>query len=474
MKNHTRKVGRDQVQVHSTTKETSYTHYAGVLTLVEVWQRLGVSEMLSKADIHYGTQEDQAEAMSFVLTMAPFVGARSNTKAAQRFGGEPSKEGLEKDELLSCIVSHPPSQRQVSRFLNVERYDWDQYNLQRLRRLQRVPACVPHRKGVIIVDDMPLAKPHAEEMPYLTPIWDSALKRKVPGYSVVHLYYDAPHRPRYSVYVEPWLKTSVDGTTEPKRRGQYRPALEGEERSKLDIALDALTRYLPLIDKYEAVIFDSWYTARWFCHALTEMGVRWVGEAGADKKFQVGVHYLSVPEIYQAYRTRTRPVKGFKRRVRAVLIPAVIRPDRFTKVAQLLRLVLVIGLTRPRENDKGYKLLVCNQLHWTLRRILRVYSCRPHIEAAHRAGKQHAGWNDFHTRSLAALSCHLMLCLLRCDLLMLSRIWFPVWAKYSLAQTIDHLIGHVAPLTIAEPTQVCIHVTGKPPPALAFRTDHVG
>jgi hypothetical protein len=427
--------------------------------------------MLSEADIHYGMLEDRAEAMSFVLTMAPFVGATSNTKAAQRFGGEPSKEGLEKDELLNRIVAHPPSQRQVSRFLNVERYDWDLYNQQRLRRLQRVPACAPHRKGVIIVDDLPLAKPHAEEMRYLTPIWDSTLKRKVPGYSVVHLYYDALHRPGYSVYVEPWLKTSVDGTTQPKPRGQHRPAREGEERSKLDIALDALTRYLPLFDAYEAVIFDSWYTARWFCHALTERGVRWIGEAGADKKFQVGTHYLSVPEIYQAYRTRTRPVKGFKHRVRAVLFPAVIQPDRCTKVAQPVLLALVIGLTRPRKNDKGYKLLVCNQLHWTLRHILRTYSCRPHIEAVHRIGKQHAGWNDFHTRSLAALSCHLMLSLLRCDLLMLSRIWFPVWANYSLAEIIDHLIGYVAPLTIVDSThQVWILVGGIPPPALAFCT----
>jgi hypothetical protein len=75
MKNHTRKVGSDQVQVRRTAKEVPYTKYAGVLTLAEVWQRLGVSEMLSKADIHYGILEDRAEAMSFVLTMAPFVGA---------------------------------------------------------------------------------------------------------------------------------------------------------------------------------------------------------------------------------------------------------------------------------------------------------------------------------------------------------------------------------------------------------------
>jgi hypothetical protein len=470
MKNHTRESGNDQVQVRVTEQETQQTKYAGALALAEVWQRLDVCAILERASIHYGVEEDRADEMSFVLTTGPLLKTTSIRQAAQRFGGEPSKDELEADLLLSRMVSQAPSQKQLSRFVNTERYQWEQFNRQRVRQLQSLPSFAPHRKGVIIVDDVPLPKPYAADMVYLTPIWDNNLKRKVPGYAAVHLYYYHPHRPGYSLYLEPWLKTSLDGRTKPKPQGARRPALPGEERSKLDIALDALKAYLPEVSAFEAVVYDSWYTARWLGYELTQMQVPWIGEAEANQKFEVNGRYLTVPEIFQCFRTRKRRVKGCKHRVRAVAMQATIRPDQYTKEAQQVQLVLVTGLTKPRKKDKGYKLLVCNQRHWTVRHILRVFSCRPRIEAVHREGKQHAAWNDFHTRRLTALHCHLALSLLRSDLLHLLRIWFPAWAKYSHREAIEHLIGHVAQLTIDETTgQVWVHIHAQHP-VLAFCT----
>jgi hypothetical protein len=470
MKNHTLEIGNDQVQVCATEQQVPCTRYAGSLALAEVWRRFDVPGMLERANIHYGRQDDRAEEMSFVLTTGPLVEASSVRQAAQRFGGEPSKEGMEADELLSRMLSSAPSQRQLSRFTNTERYDWKQFNRQRVRRIKSLPQFVPHRKGVIIVDDLPLPKPYAEEMAYLTPIWDNNQKRSVPGYALVHLYYYHPHRPGYSLYVEPWLKTSMDGSTKPKPKQARRPAHPGEERTKLDIALDALKDYLSQVGTFEAVIYDSWYMARWFCYALSELQIPWIGEAKVNQKFEVYGRYLEVPEIFQLLRTRKRRVKGCKHRIRAVAFPATIRPDQYTKEAQEVLLVLVTGLTKPRAKDKGYKLLVCNQRHWTVRRILRVFSCRPYIEASHRDGKQHAGWNDFHTRNLAALRCHLALSLLRSDFLTLLRIWFPPWAEYSHREVIAHLIVCVARLTIDQSTgQVQVHIHTQHP-ILAFCT----
>ncbi len=78
------------------------------------------------------------------------------------------------------------------------------------------------------------------------------------------------------------------------------------------------------------------------------------------------------------------------------------------------------GLSKPRYSQRAvnrFFLLVTNQRTWTARHIVRLFSCRPVIEQTHRTGKQPAGWNDFHTRSLVVLRCHLALCLLRTTLL---------------------------------------------------------
>lgn len=448
MKNHIQQSGKYQVTVDVTDTAPPQTQYAGVLTLKQVWQRFAVPHLLESADIHYGATAEAATEMSFMLTVQPWVDAPSVRKVAQRFGGEPAKDDLEADALLGRVLTGKYNQRTLSRFVDTARYDWSAFNQERVHHLQRQPGFAPHRKGVIIVDDFPLPKPYAAEMDYLTPIWDNNLKRQVTGYAVVHLYYYHPHRPGYSLYVEPWLKTSSTGET--KAKTGRRAAREGEERSKLDIALDALKQVLPEVEAYEAVIFDSWYMARWFCHELTQLGVAWIGEAKANQEFQVGTHVLSVSEIFHHYRTRQRRVKGFKKGVRAVAITATIQPDRYTKQAQTVQLVLVTGLTKKRDRDKGYKLIVTNQLTWTVRHILRLFSYRPTIEQVHRDGKQEAGWNDFHTRSLAALQCHLALCLLRSTLLSLLRRWVQPWSNYSLREIINHCIGHPALLVFDE------------------------
>jgi hypothetical protein len=472
VKNHTPSLGNKQIQIQVSDAVEEHTAYAGLLSVQKVWQRLGVSELLDKADIHYGCEGDQAEEMSFVLTVGPFVGATSVTKAAQRFGGEPSPHGQEVDPLLKQMLACAPSQRKLSRFTSTNRYEWAVFQEQRLKRLLDMPAFSPRRKGVILLDDYPLARPYAEKMAYLSPIKDSTLKRTVMGYAIVHLYYDLPGSGGYSLYVEPWLKTSKTGETVPKPRSAFRRAKEGEERSKLDMALDALERYLPIVQHYEALVMDSWYTVRWFCATLSDMTVPWVGEAGEDRKFLVAGHKLWVKEIAQFYRKRKKRIKGLgrRRRVHAVAIPAIWPKDRFTPIDQPVLLVLVTGLNRARADDKGYKLLVCNQMHWTAKHIVRLFARRPRIEQKHRDGKQHGGWKDYHSRSLQALLCHLALGLLRMDLLRLCWLYYPIAATYSLAQMIDHLLRYVALLTCMPASGLVWVQIPSQHPALGFWT----
>jgi hypothetical protein len=413
-----------------------YSGYGGIPALKEVWEQLGVSGILDRANIRYGQAEDKAGEMAFLLMSAPFVRATSQRRVTQRFGGEVSER--EGDLLLGQQLQQPISQRTLNRFVNTERYQWLQVQSERIKQLQRLPGYKANRKGVVIIDDWPLLKPYAKALPYLSAIWDNNLKCSLLGYAIVHLYYYHPRLKSYCLGMFPWFKTSLTGEKKEKKKAR-RAAREDEEMSKLDVAfmlVDQLVRTLP----FAALVFDSWYTARWLGQALTQLGRVWIGDAKAHQKFVVGNQYLTVAEIYERYRPCLQSVPGQKKSVKAVTLSATIQPDSYTKVAQSVKLVLVTGLHEPRDNDKGYKLLVCNRTWYRTRRIIRLFSYRPHIEQVHRLGKQEAGWLDFHSRSVPALLCHLTFCLFRCDSLALLQQETPAAHPFSARQLIDHCL----------------------------------
>lgn len=422
------------------------SQYGGILAWQECYERLGVKKILEQVGIYYGREEDKAPTMSYLLTTAPFVNATSQRQVSQRFGGEQSES--EKDILLEQQIEETISQRCLNRFVNTTRYDWLDVQQARIEQWQRLPQHKGNRKGVVILDDWPLLKPFAAQMPYLSPIWDNNLKCSLPGYAIVHLYYYHPRLQSYSLEMYPWLKTSLTGEKKSKNKAR-RPANEDEEMSKLDVALMLVKRLLTSIS-FAALVFDSWYTVRWLLHEFTQAGHAWIGDASANQKFQVAGDYLTVPEIFERYRHRLQPVSGQKRCVQATSLQAQILPDTYTKATQSVQLVLVTGLHKPRDKDKGYKVLVCNRCHWATKRIVRLFSYRPAIEAVHRHGKQAAGWNDFHARSVPALLCHLTFCMLRCDTLALLQQATPAVSHWSPKQVIDHLIGSLVRLVKQE------------------------
>ncbi len=434
-----------EIQMELAEEIPRQTRYAGALAWHGVWERFGVAEVLAASDIRYGQETDRANDLAFALSLGPLVNAPSERRIAQRFGGEPSPEGLERDELLAHLVEQPFAQRTLSRFVNQERYAWDVFNQARVKQLQSLPGYAPARKGVLILDDLPLPKPYAKAMEYLQPVWDNNQKRKVKGFSAVHLRYHHPQRPGYSLHLKVWRNTSACGETQSKGQARRR-AKPGEERSKLDIGLEAIEAWREIMQPVRTVVSDSWYTARWFLHELGQQGLTFVGEADSQQMFEVDDEYLSVAEIRQRLTPALTRVKGMSKQVQAASVQAVIRPDRYTKQSQAVRLVLVEGLHKPRENDKGYHLVICSWPGWTAKRIVRTFADRPVIEQIHRQGKQHEGWLSFHGRNYQALQCHLALCLLRTTLFALLGRFAPQLTPYSPAQIIDHWIGYGAPL----------------------------
>jgi hypothetical protein len=410
--------------------------YGGIPALKEIWQQIGGADVFQHANVRYGQGVDKVPDLSFLLLSAPFVAATSQRRVTQRFGGEPSAR--EADPLLAQQTDQDISQRTLNRFVNKERYDWLEVQAARVQQRQRLIECQTNRKGVVILDDWPLIKAFASAMPYLSAIRDNNLKCSLLGYAIVHLYYYHPYLKSYSLGMYPWLKKSLTGEKESKGQAR-RPAKENEEKSKLDIALMLIDRLLSTLH-FAAIIFDNWYTARWFGHELTQRNYAWIGDADVKQKFDVSGQYLSVPEIYEQYQPKLQSVPGQKKAVKAIALNAVIRPDAYTKVAQPVKLVVVTGLHKPRDNDKGYKVLVCNRRDYRLRRIVRLFTCRPKIEPVHRNGKQEAGWLDFHNRSVQSLLCHLTFCMFRFDCLTWLQQSIPAVRDFSIRQCIDYCL----------------------------------
>ena len=486
------------IDVVAPDDRTPHTRYAGSLALQEVWRRFRVGDLLQEAGIRYGQQSDRAPSMSFALTLGPLVGADSIRQTAYRFGGGTASSGdassgdassgrvpaaeLEADPLLAQMVSSagsPP--RVLDEFAGTERFDWSIFNQRRVEALQQTKGWAMRSDGILILDDAPLPKPHAREMDYGKPIRDTCEKRTTYGYLAVHLYYHHSDRPSYSLGPRPWLKTSelegpLPSTAEKNGR---RRAEEGEEKSRLDIGLEMIEETIQQDRPFEAVVMDSWYTARWLLWELTRQGIAYVGEAGKNRKFRVGESgqvgkssqggkrgkKLGFDQIWarhgESVPPRDREALGYDTKeaarrdqrigpLRARAVEATIPGDQYTRVDQPVKLVLVEGLHEPREKDQGRKVLVTNRRNWSVEKILRLFSKRPAIEPVHRRGKQREGWLCFQTCRLQALRCHLALCLLRGTLLQLLRAWSQAAAAYSVRELIEHWIQAVAIMRKAE------------------------
>lgn len=107
---------RSIVVIIEESSSTLKTRYAGALAFKGAWQRFSTNKLLSLAGIYYGQDINKAPDMAFGLTLGPLVGAGSILKVAQRFGGEPSKEKLEEDLLLTSLIKNTFTQRQLDRF----------------------------------------------------------------------------------------------------------------------------------------------------------------------------------------------------------------------------------------------------------------------------------------------------------------------------------------------------------------------
>jgi hypothetical protein len=367
--------------------------------------------------------------------------------------------------LLSHQVDKACSQRTLARFVNCRRHPWQFLHLRMVAALQKRSTTRMAGDGVIVIDDMPILKPFAQKMEFLGTIYDSNRKRYELGYPLVHLYYYHPRTTSYSLSAALWRKSSLTGECKRKPTNAMRRAKAGEEKSKLDLALDMLEALLPQLAVKPTLLFDSWYCARWFVAQLSALGFAWISQASRQRKFETEAGYLDVPQLLDHYQERLAPVPGFGNAVRAYALPALMRPDEYIRYAQPVQLVLVQGYFA-QDKPGTIRLLVCNRRQWSIHRILRRYGYRTQIEFAHRTGKQLQGWGDFHSRRWPSLQAHCAIALMRAVLLTLLAISRQALRQLSMPQLLDLVIRQPADLDLNRPDRLRL-ILPRGHPALA-------
>ncbi|MEZ4834561.1 MAG: hypothetical protein R2873_21645 [Caldilineaceae bacterium] len=153
-----------EIQVEVIDEKPLVTRYAGALAWQKVWTYFDVASVLSESEITYGQDRDAARDMMFGMSLGRLVNAHSGRRIAQRFGGEASQEGMERDELLAELVEEPFSQRQL--FPLYEQRNgmiWERFNYVRLQQLQTIPGYAPDEKGMLILDDLSVSEAVCQE-----------------------------------------------------------------------------------------------------------------------------------------------------------------------------------------------------------------------------------------------------------------------------------------------------------------------
>lgn len=147
----------------------------------------------------------------------------------------------------------------------------------------------------------------------------------------------------------------------------------------------------------------------------------------------------------------------------AVAIEAIIRPDRYTKVAQPVQLVLTRAEDSSLDDEEpDYYLLICNQLDWSAEKIATLFDVRSKIEPIHRQGKQFEGWVDFQYQRWSCIQAHLALALLRSLLLILLQLEDDELASFSIRELITHVIQSVAEIDADSEKLVVYRARGQP------------
>ena len=218
----------------------------------------------------------------------------------------------------------------------------------------------PARDGVLIIDDTGIEK--SMKMAY--EFFDHSESRLKKGFVVVGLHY-SDHKTHYPLEAEIYFPE------------KYAVANNIQYRGKNEIAIKLLEKWLEWPHSY--VVFDAWYCSRQMLRFLDSKGERYVTRIKANRLVRMDHGWVAISE----YITRTGKWSGT---------------------------VTIKGIGKVRfvaKYNRGWFILISNNLHITDSDMERIYSMRWDIEVWHKQAKQCLGLSSVRVRDWEAIRRHI-------------------------------------------------------------------
>ena len=383
---------------------------AGIPVLKTIWDLFDLSMLFSQTGIrkHSGVS-------TWLLAFAYISGLVHNSSSAN----QNAKFSADAPFLQQLLSGQLISQSAFSRFLS-KPFQWLQFSLGRLSRLQERTETRLTDGDIIALDDTKVEHPHGKKIPFLCWLFDSSEKRHVWCMNLVSTLAVLMNGLEYPLLWRFWVKTDQ----------------RNEKQTKLDLAKQMLKEIRQLNSARLWVAMDRWFLCKKFLVWLRDQGFDWVTKAKSntilyrkiyDPVLQREIYtklnpkqllkevypkvralgsgsVLSIPDIYLKlpYETFTRKGKPITR-------------QRFTPIAAIAatyeKQAVVDDILPEEELPATFKdvyLLISNRVD-APEEAARAYAKRWKIEVFYRTAKQNLGLTSCYARSETAHFAHMEL-----------------------------------------------------------------
>ena len=297
--------------------------------------------------------------------------------------------------------------------------DWDAHRLneRRLEWLQQCPSTRYSEHGVIAIDDT-LIDHEGKLIEDVGWFWDHADKRNLIAHDLLIANYVCTSRKHYPLEFRRFRKKEacVAKLDELKARPGGLAAASAKEQ-RLATFKNHTVLFCELVDWVVernipgAFAFDCYFTHAENLNHIHTRKRAYVGDLKFNRTLEFKGQTLKACELAAQIAPEIRkPVQSGEKQqwyfTVSLRIPEVKHPVR------------IVILWDRKNGKEPVKMLITNQTHWEVTRILRVYRARwTGTETFHRDGKQHLGMGDCQLRSGEGQTRHMYLVMLAHSLL---------------------------------------------------------
>jgi len=233
--------------------------------------------------------------------------------------------------------------------------------------------------GQVQVDNVVVAKENTTATDFAFQVYSSGDKRVLKGNDFVSLLYVAPSGRQTLLALLLWRK---------------------DDKTKIEMAQEALARMLKKGLKVKRVAFDHGYLEPEFCKWLHKKQVIWTSRVQKTQLFYFGNEWLSCREWAKKQGMETWHYYG-KAGVYSKGIEAS-NPEYYR--------VKIVAVKWSRSADlETYCYYITNDRAASVMDVLRRYKQRWTVEVCHRDGKQSLGLNSYRYRDVAKIEGHVAL-----------------------------------------------------------------